>query len=274
MLPIPFTSNAYGQSVLENQISIDILFWAHVAPAFIAIVFSFFIYRQTRKLSAFYLLLSSIAFATWSYLDLVSWSADGADLMFAWSLLDMVSALFFIFTYWFLYTFIKERDVPLWQKVASILPLAYIAYYTIIGMNLGAFYQPEVIAFENDITALGMRILESLALVIMALFTLVCYTQTKDKSRKLRIMFGGVGTTLFLAIFSFVFLVTHLLIYYNIGSASEAYNISVYSLFGMPFLISFLGYLIAKYQAFDLKLTKTIGLIVLMMLLLLVNIFI
>ncbi|MDD5152995.1 MAG: hypothetical protein PHS95_03365, partial [Candidatus Pacebacteria bacterium] len=60
---------------------------------------------------------------------------------------------------------------------------------------------------------------------------------------------------------------------WNLASTSYIYNLSPYAVLGMPILLAFLGYLIAKYQAFDIRLIKSIVLIVTLMILLFVGLF-
>jgi hypothetical protein len=274
IVPLPFTSDTYGMTVLQNQISLEMLFWGHIGPALITIAFSYFIWRHTKKLSAFYLFLASLALAAWSYCDLVTWSADGPHLMFTWSIMDLLNVLFFIFSLWFLYVFITQKDVPTSLKVVSLAPILFVAYYTVASIHLHTYFRSAIIALENDTMALGFMLSQVLVMAIITIYLIVIYIQTSDRALRLRILLGGLGVMISLSVFSFSFLITNTLLYFSIGSAGEAYNMSVYSLFGMPLLVAFLGYLIAKYQAFDLKLTRSIGYIVILMGLLFVSIFI
>jgi hypothetical protein len=273
-LPIPFlTSTSYGLDILAKQISIELLAWSHIAPALFGIAFSIFLYKQSKKLSAFYLLLLSSAFAIWSYLDLNSWSGSVNGLMFTWSILDMFSILFTIFTLWFLYAFLTEKDLPPLYKWLSVTPALPPVLYTLFGLNLNTYYAPEQVALEANATLFYIPLTQTIFLFIIILLGILSFRKSKKTNTKRKIFFGTIGASLFISIFITFFLITNVYLYFFTYS-SYVYNISVYALFGMPFLIAFLGYLIAKYQAFDLKLSKSIGLIVVLMGLLFLNIFI
>jgi hypothetical protein len=273
--PIPFIGMSdYAVAAIEAQISVGLLWWSHAATAIIGIIFALFLYRITKKLSARYLLWTTITFGVWSYLDFVTWGSEGDGIMFAWSILDIFSGIFTVLTYWFLYAFLTGKDLPLWQKVFSVSLLIPIFVYTLMSLNINSYYNPEAIALEVNSTLFYVNSIQVLFLFGLFILSFRAYTQAKTLSERFKAIWGGLGAMVFLSTFSFTFFITNLLLTYEIGTANEAYNISVYALFGMPFLVAFLGYLIAKYQAFDLRLSKTIGLIVLLMSLLFLGMFV
>lgn len=263
----------YGWSTISLQISIDLLAWSHIAPALFGIIFSLFLYRQTKKLSAVYLLLLSFSFALWSYLDLVTWVGRSTEIMYTWSIMDIFAGLFTIFAYWFLYTFINGKDVPVVHKVVSMLFLVPIFLYVILGLNFDTYYAPEQIADEASAILFYLPTMQTLFLLAIIVSTIRARHNTSDITLRRKALFGGIGTGLFVSAFIVFFLIANVYLYLDTDDF-QVYNITVYSLFGMPFLMGFLGYLVAKYQAFDLKLTKSIGLVVVLILLLFINIFI
>jgi hypothetical protein len=274
MFPSPLDSTAYGLDILSRQISIDLLIWAHVPTTIIGIIFAWFVWRQTKKLSALYLLYTSVAFGIFSYLALVTWSGNSVGVMYTWSLLDIFSLLTGVLCYWFLYAFIRGKDVPAIHALFTSLLILPALVYTTLGLNLHTLYQPEIIAIDEDIALIYMPTAQAIIILCLLYITATGYIRAKSPQEKSRSLLSGAGVTLFLAIFSFIYLISNMMLYFEIGTPTDAYNISVYAHFSMPFLIAFLGYLIAKYQAFDLKLTRSIGFIVILMGLLFVSIFI
>lgn len=274
MFPLPFVAPEYGNVILEQQLSSKLLAFSHLPTIIISLVFAIFLYRQTKKLSSLYLLLLVVTFSVWSYLDLVAWTGTARAIMFTWSVLDIYNMLFVILTYWFLYAFVKGTDVPLWQKLVSCVFLIPSVVYTVLSTNLNTFYNPTMYAYENDYVALYASSVGILFFFVIAVFTLVEYRKASAPTEKQKILLGGLGTGIFLSIFALSFLVTNLMLYLDIGTVEEAYNITVYALFGMPIFVGLLSYLIAKYQAFDLKVIKSIQYIFILVVLLFVTVFI
>lgn len=273
-LPIPFTASIYGKTILASQISPKLIVFAHIPTTIVILVFAIFLYRKTHQVSTLYLLLIAVSFSIWAYCDLLAWTTDPNGIIFGWSVLDMFNVTFTFLTYWFLYAFIKGKDLPIWQKLASAAFLIPTFTYTLLSTNMNSFFGPTQEAQENQDIALYINLLNLLFLIIIVVFTFIEYRKTQDTVTKKKIFLGGLGTALFLSVFAFSFLVTNVLIYFNLGDPVYVYNATTYSLFGMPILMGFLGYLIAKYQAFDLKLLKSVGLILILMLLLFITIFI
>lgn len=276
-IPLPFTMNEYIRGVLEAQTSIKLVVFAHVPTVIVSLALAIFLYKKTKQLSAFYLLLLTIMFALWSYGDFVSWTSNTQSVMFTWSLLDMFNALFSIFAYWFLYVFVRGKDLPTWQKLVSLIPVVPIYVYTTLSINFDTFFGPWGAALENEYTNLYSSTISVIFLILIILFSVVSYTTESDMVAKKKIALGGLGIASFLGIFGLTFLVTNIIFFLSPETSdaeSFAYNISTYALFGMPTLTGFLAYLIAKYQAFDIKLLKTVGLIIILQLLLFITIFI
>ena len=275
MFPLPFTATEYGTYIVEQVISTELLIWSHIPTAIIGIVFAFVLYRLTKKLSALYLLFLTVTFAIWSYLELITWGAPQEDIMFTWSVLDIFGILFTIFTYWFLYVFVKGTDVSFWQKLVSLTAIIPVYVYTYLGTNLNVYYNPEIIAIESNLTVNILLVEQFIFLFVIILFTLNESRKAQNASERNRIFLGGLGASLFLFIFAFSYLITNISLLFGINTVlNESYVAGVYALFGMPFLVGFMSYLIAKYQAFDLKLTNSICFILLLMLILLLSIFI
>jgi hypothetical protein len=274
MFPLPFTATEYGAAIVAEVVSIELMLWTLVAPAVIGVIFSIFIYQTTRKVSALYLLLASIVFACWSYFDFITWGAPAKAIMFSWSLLDIFSTLFCILGFWFLYAFVTKKDVPFGLKLISLVAFIPPAIYTLMSWNMSTYSNAYIEALENDLTANLAIVIQSLIMLSAILFSAHMYKKSTNSKEKTKIALAGLGVFLFIFFFVISYTIVNLLLQYTVLSSITIYSFEFYSLLGMPFLVGFLGYLIAKYEAFDMKLTKSIGLIVILMFLLFVNIFI
>jgi hypothetical protein len=274
LFPIPFSATEYGAAITAEVATSKLLIWSHIPTAAIGVLFALFIFYQTRKISAFYLLVTTICFAVWSYFELITWGAPQEASMFTWSLLDVFSVMFNVFTFWFLYSFIRGKDLPFTLKLITLIPIIPVYIYTIASMNIQTYFVQEINAIESVFAANYALLVESVFLITIIVFTIYSFRTAQSHNQKNMILLGGAATGVFLLFFVFSFIITNTLLFLGIGTENEAYTYGLYSLFGMPFMVGFLGYLIAKYQAFDLKLTKMIGLVVLWMMLLFLSIFI
>jgi signal transduction histidine kinase len=85
------------------------------------------------------------------------------------------------------------------------------------------------------------------------------YRKCNSKDEKRRVILSAIGVISFLIFFfSSTFIVSLLA---DSDSSLYVYNYEIYGLFGMPILLMYLGYLIVKYRAFNLKIFTTQGLI-------------
>jgi len=270
--------STYGWNVVTQQISFSFLSYSYLGASILAIAFGTFLAVKTKKLSSFYLFLLCISFATFSLLDYSLWIPlkSLSPTMFSWSVESIFSIGFFILSYWFLYSFVKEHDLPMWQKVLSVTALVPTLVITAMNINLSAFSATTDVAIENANIPNYHSLLELFFVLLIIIFTVVQYRKATDALSKKKIALAGAGVVAFLFVFLFTYVVMNFILainLWNLASTTYAYNISVYSVLGMPILLGFLGYLIAKYQAFDVRLIKSIAYMVILMVLLFVGLF-
>jgi hypothetical protein len=275
MFPLPFQFTAYSLASLKAQISIDSIVLSHIPTVVIPLAFAIFLYWHTKKISTLYLLFATIAFSLWTYFDLITWTSFGVQnsLMFSWSILDIFSTLFIVFAYWFFYSFIKGADLPLWQKLGSLCFLIPPLVYTALSINLSEFFNSYGVAIENDYTASYSVLISVIFLLAIIVITTAEYRKTQEATEKTKKLFAGFATGIFLSIFSISYAITNLLLFLSNGQNQEAYNVSIYALFSMPFLTGVLAYLVVKYEAFNIKVIKSIVYTLICMAILFVNIF-
>ena len=277
MITPPFSFfGVYGWTVIVKQISISFLLYSYLVPAVIAVAFGIFIAIKTKQVSGFYLFLICISFALYCLFDLVAWAPNPDIVMFSWSVLDVLSVSFFILSYWFLYSFVKEHDLPLWQKVLTSLAIVPTFFITALSINMFIFNEVQFTAVENQSVTNYNSILYTFFILVIVAFTIFQYYYATDRSLKNKIALAGAGTTIFLCVYCAVLIITNLVFLFNIpglASSDYIYTIDSYSVFGMPILLGFLSYLIAKYQAFDIKLIRSIVYMVILMILLFIGLF-
>lgn len=259
-----FITVQYCYNYLVDQIPIELLLYSHLPIALIALAFSIFVLVKSKNLAAFLLFITCFVFASWSILDLSAWFAflGTSSTLFAWSLLDFLGVLMFFFGYYFIYVFISGKDLPKWQKIlgiAFLIPTAYISFW---GLNISSYDLNTCEAIENGSYTIYAYCAEILFILATLFFIVHSYKKNTNKSDKRRILLSGFGIVIFFTIFFSASFLVWLLAETN--AALYAYNYLIYGLFGMPIFLIYLGYIIVKYRAFNIKLIGVQALIVAM----------
>ncbi len=252
---------------LLSEVSLELLLLAHIPTGMVAILFSFFVVYKNRTQASYALLFVSLFFLLWSFLNLNTWFAflGATNTMFTWSLIDLISLFFFIFTYRFLYTFINNHGMPLWQILVGFGLILPTAITTLTGINITDFDANTCEAIESSWIVLYPYFVQGVTLIAIIVLGVSSFKKETDRSKKEQVILAATGVFLFLFFFfSATFIVTLLI---NYTSVASPYNYAIYGLFGMPVLLMFLGYLIVKYKAFNIKLIGAEALITTLVLL-------
>ncbi|MDB5195280.1 MAG: hypothetical protein JWO84_464 [Parcubacteria group bacterium] len=248
-----FIHAQYCYEYLVNQIPMGLLLYSHLPTSLLALAFGTYVLFKARTLPAFLFFNVCLMFAIWAAFDLSAWFAFlGADnVMFTWSLLDFFAVLMFFFTYYFLYTFVTGKDLPLWQKligIAILLPTTVIAF---MGVNIPTYDLNSCTALEDNAYTIYTYIAEGIYILVTIAFLTIEYLKKKERTQRRRTLLAGTGVLIFLGFFfSASFLVS---LYASSDASSYVYNYLIYGLFGMPVFLIYLGYLIVRYHAFNLK---------------------
>ncbi len=251
----------YCYTYLVDQISVGLLLYAHIPTALTALIFGSYILYRDRKLPNTTLFFVCISFATWCFLSFSTWLVFSSPVtMFTWSLLDLVGLIMFFFSYYFIYTFVTNRDLPIWQKVTGILMLLPTAVSTLFGLNLVGFDGNNCVAMENDLITRYPYFIEAFFIILVFIFIVSQYRKAAEKKTKNKILLAGAGVFTFLIFFFSATLLVNILDTSSVSS--YVYNYEIYGLFGMPLLLIFLGYLIVRYKAFNIKLLGAQALVI------------
>lgn len=248
-----FINVQYCYDYLVNQIPMGLLLYSHLPVALAALVFSIYVLIKARSFSSLLLFCTCFTFTVWSVFDLSAWFSflGSANTMFVWSLLDFLAVLMFFFGYYFIYTFVKEDDLPLWQKIASLLVLAPTAYISFSGLNIPTYDLNSCVAIEDRSLTIYTYYAEAIFILATIVFMVYQYSYNKERVFKRKVILAGIGIMSFFSVFfSASFLVSLLA---ETDASSYVYNYLIYGLFGMPIFLIYLGYLIVKYRVFDLR---------------------
>lgn len=249
-----FIQVQYCYDYLVNQIPMGLLLYSHLPVALIALVFSTYVLVRARSLPSVLLFAICSIFTVYCAFDLSAWFSflGSANTMFTWSLLDFMAVLMFFFSYYFLFGFVTGRDLPLWQKIAGIVLILPSATVAFLGANIPKYDLNSCIALEDKSFTIYTYGVEALLILACVTFLILHYRHVNDGTEKRRTLLAGVGVLIFLSVFfSASFLVSQ---FANTDASSYVYNYLIYGLFGMPVFLMYLGYLIVRYKAFNVKL--------------------
>lgn len=249
-----FVNVRYCYDYLLNQIPINLLFYTHISTVVLSLLFGTYLLTKTRKLPSVTLFIVCLTFSAWVLSDLSTWFAflGSGNTMFTWEMIFPLTLIFFFFAYYFLYAFIKEKDLPVWQKFAGVILLAPTAVWAFLGKSLVAFDANICEASENSLVSDYYYVAQGIILLWVIIFAIRSYRQSEGVEVKKKVLWASIGVITFLSFFLTAGLSQTLLADYDI--VQYAYNFGIYGLIGMPILLGFLVYLIVKYQAFNVKL--------------------
>ena len=221
----------------------SLLYYSHIPTAVIALALGLFIILKNRKdMASILLFVVALLFSIWSFLDLILWTNnDSRIIMFSWGIIRIVEALIPVFVLYFSYWLIKQKEPPYLAKLffaALIVPiLIFIPTIHFQGFDL-SICEP----IEGP-TLKYLYFLEPFVFVSLFYFLIREILKEKGHDRR-KIILISFGSLFFLL----SFLGTNI-----IGSMTLDWKTLQYGMFGMPVFIGFLGYLIIRYQAFNIK---------------------
>lgn len=224
----------------------DLLYYSHIPTAFAALAFGLYIYFKSRKLLSARLLLGIvIVFFLWAAADLAVWvNVDARIVAFLWSLFGVLNTLLFFLSLYFYLVFIQgDRDISFRTKIflsALSVPVLVLAptSFNVVSFDIVSCEAGENSWYENYYYLMG-----AVAFICVMVSTFrMDQSGTHTDQQKTRLMSLGIG--LFLLLF---FLIGY------VAAMSDSFVIEQYGLFGMTIFLMFLGFLIAKFQVFNIR---------------------
>lgn len=165
--------------------------------------------------------------------------------MFFWSLQVLFEPLVYIVSFYALYVFTKNKDLPFKWKffgIVLILPVAALLHtkYDLIGIDTATCN-----AVEGFIAQYYTYVVEGVVVFFIFFLLLIESIKNDNLTRKREIRVFGLGIIVFLIAFSSGNI---------IGSFTDNWNLAQVGLIGMPIFIGFIAYLIVKFHTFSMKL--------------------
>jgi len=193
----------------------------------------------------------SLLYAAWAIMNLFIWTQiDVRVVMYLWSFWFTFFTLIFILGFYFLYVFIKKKDVSFRLKALFIALLSPIILLSSTSLNLSSFEIGGCNAIENPLMIGYSYLLTTSIFIWMVIFSFSEYYRAAKDSKK-QIALVSLGVLLFLISFSVATYVPSILNLFE--SSVDTFAIEMYGFFGMTVFIGFLSYLIVRYKAFSIK---------------------
>jgi len=238
-----------------------LLYYAQIPATVIALIFSFYIFWNGRKLLLNQLLLTiSGIFSLWTISTLIAWTNIHSQLiMFVWSFFGLILGLISIFSIYFIYVFLNKSDISIRLKFIFFALLVPILVLMTSPLYLKGFNITNCDAFDFEWLPLKVYY-TSLGFIAMIWIFILLIRKYKTSASDLRkqIILMGTGIELFLfSFFGMEFLATYLT---KIGLLPDS-SLELYGLFGMVIFIIYINILIVRFKAFNTKLIATQALI-------------
>ncbi len=235
----------------------SLLYYSHVPAIVLPFILGFLIYKKDTKsiLNRIFFLLST-SFSLWTLINLIVWTNnDIGIIMYAWMFFGLIYAVISVYSIYFTHIFLFGNDLGKAPKIVFSLILLPVILITPTMYNLDGFNYEycgasghENIYFLSYYTILGI--------LSMVWIAVLFFKKNKEKSKtelkKNRLFVFGIELFLFSFFFS-SFLASTL----NDYGVVDDYSLEFYGIFGMLVFLMFIGYLITKFEMFNLKVITT-----------------
>jgi len=245
----------------------ELLYYSHFTSIVISLLIGVLLFVKSGKNPAARALFAlTLCFSAWTFINLISWTNIQSDfILFAWSLSILLQSLMSIFAIYFMRVYITQRDTGILFKsilLLLVLPVLILAptNISVSGLNIS---DCDAFMFEGYMYQLYYVFLSIIAMLWVLVMAIQGYRAALiNQKRQLLLM--GIGVQFFLFTF---FTIVFLAQYFTVSGVFDDSRFEMYGLFGMTFFMAVLGYLIVKYQAFNIKMLATQALVIALILL-------
>ena len=255
-----FCTDSYSVTILESLSfyvfsphAPPLLYYSHIPAAVVALALSLFIIVKNRTaLEAKILVAIALLYSTWAIMNLFIWTQiDIRVIMYLWSFWFTFFTLIFVLCFYFLYAFIKKRDVSFGTKVLFVISLLPVILLAFTPFNLSSFDVTGCNAIENPLMIGYAYFLASVIFIAIVLFAFNEGYKAQGENKE-QMVLVSLGVFLFLLSFS---IATYIPSIFNLFESSvDTFATEMYGFFGMTVFIGFLTYLVVRYKAFNIKL--------------------
>ena len=229
----------------------DLLNYSYTTIAFVALFVGSYIFVQNRS-SVLHkvLFLQTLTFALFIISEIIQWIVIPAGIVhFAYSISLLLQSLILLFTFYFVYLFVNQKDLSFKGKLFVFTLLAPIITLLPSKLNL------EGILLEScsGVTGILWNYFYSLeAFTAILFFTWGFFAYSKYKRNPSDQLLSSVYLLFASSVFLIIFLISYLY-----ADVTGVYEINLIGPIGKLLFIGMLAYLIVRFKAFDIKLLGT-----------------
>ena len=244
-------------SLFDLSIAPPLLFYTYIPVIMASFLIGFYVlFKDKFSLISVLLFTVAMSFTLWVINIFFAWiAAYLGHVMFSWQITPIFEILIFISSIYFIYVFIDEQRRDINSSKKLVLILLTLPLLLILPTRLSIKYFDSSIC--EGVPAFSwyyyMYALEGISILWIIWICLRKYKSLpKNNEFKKQILYVMIGMVSFLALF----LGSNL-----IGQITLIQKISFIGSLGMVLFLGFLGYLIVRYQAFNIKLIAAQALI-------------
>jgi len=222
-----------------------LLFYSYIPILLISLFFGLFVFfRDKKTLRSKLFLWIAIFFGLWIVNILLQWTLIHVNFLhFAWQLTALLEVPIFFLSFYFIYTFLYEKDLPDWTKwilIGLFLPVVLLTPTTV---NIQEF---DIIVCEGTLGRFWdyVYVLEACFIFLTAYIGLRRISQLKESREKKKTFLLVSGTVLFLTIFYLSNL---------FGEITQLYSVNLFGPLGMVIFLVFFTYSIVRFKTFAIR---------------------
>ncbi len=237
--------------VFDTTLAPDLLYYSYLPIILLSLALGLLVFykRVGFTLPNKLLLLLSIFFSAHLFNEILQWITVPAPIVhFEWQMVTFSFLILSGILFYFIYSFVNNKDLPFAQKLALIGLLLPGIFLLPTQLNMTSF---NLATCEADIGPLFVLYGYLVPFLIAGAIGIVCmrrYVQTRN-AKNIYVMLGGISFLFFLAVSDYL------------GETMGNFEINLIGPIGMLIFLVILAYLIVKFKAFNIKMLATQALV-------------
>ena len=239
-----FSENAY-----------PLFYYAHFVPILAGgILVAVLLSHNPRSLAIRMLSALFAISAAWIFIDMLMTATNRPDaVVFLWSVVVLIEPLVYVAAFLFFFAFAYNKLPSFREQLLITALLAPLIIFAPTAYNIPGIYIEDCNADEGFIATHYSYAVEILMTIWILSLAITTIARTTDATERKKLTAFLIGIMAFLISFASGNL---------IGTFTGDWVTAQYGLFGLPIFMAFLGYIIVRFQAFNVKLLEAQALVV------------
>jgi len=252
LLLCPWEASTY---LIFSPNAYPLFYYAHFVPILVGgCLVAFLLWQNPRSLAIRVLTALFGVSTAWIFIDMVATATNRPDMVvFLWSTIVLIEPLIFVAALYLFYAFAYNKLPSSVEQLGIAALLGPLIALAPTAHNIPGIYLEDCIADEGFIAAYysyGVEIVITLWILFIAIRAII---RAQDSTERKKLGLFLAGLVAFLVSFASGNL---------IGTITGDWVTAQYGLFGLPIFIGFLGYIVVRFQAFNVKILEAQMLVV------------